>query len=375
MSVKLAGVAVAVLMVGVAGCGQSPSSAESPSGGGGDGGEALQEVYDALEGLEGEERRAKLETLAAEEDATPTWYTSMNLDDSTPLTDAFAERYDIEVELYRASSGDLLQRLLQESQADYAGTDLVSANGPEMQVLAGENMLSPLETPVRDDIFPGAQFDTWLGIYLNVFVAAWNTESVGQEEIPSSWEEVLTDHPGKLAMELGDWDWFATLVQEHLMAEKGMTEDEAVDLFRQAARSSVVVDGHTTMAELMVAGEYDIVSSAYQHRILELKEDGAAVDWERPVEPIIVRPNGLAIHQDTDAPASSLLFLEFVLTDGQDIIADINRTPANTEYGGLPDKYETLTVDFDKMVKQRDKWEELYDKIVHESGSDVVEGD
>lgn len=370
MRARLGAIAAAA-MVGLAACGGSPTS--EVSGGGGAATDAMDEVYKELDGLEGEERLARLEELAAEEDQQITWYTSMNLDDSKPITDGFTEKYGIDVELYRAQSSDVMQRVLQESEADHSGADAVAVNGPEMQVLDGENLLVPLETPTREQIFEGAQFETWLGIYLNVFVAAWNTNAISESDAPKSWEDVLGDYQGDLAMELGDWVWFATLVQEHFMAEQGMSEDEAVDLFRQAARGAAVVDGHTTMAKLLAAGEYDAVSSAYQHRILEMEGEGAPVAWEDPVEPIIVRPNGIGIHSDTDAPASTLLFVEYALTEAQEIVVNASRTPANTEYGGLSEQHETLTVDFDKVVEQRDKWEKLYEEVIRESGSDVIE--
>lgn len=382
MRSKLGAVAtVIVSMAVIAGCSQSPTSGENSEDSGADsedGGaaDALEEIYAEVEGLEGEDRLKKLEELAAEEDSAPTWYTSENLDDSEPLISAFEDEYGIEPEIYRASSSDVLLRVMQEADANYAGADVVSLNGPEMNILDREELLLPLEISTRDDIFEGAQFDTWLGIYLNVFTSAWNTDALDESEYPSSWEDVLTGYPGDLAMEVGDWDWFATLVEQHFMAEEGMSEDEAVDLFREAASQAVFVDGHTTMAELMAAGEFDLVSSAYQHRISQLEtEDGAPVAWEKPVEPVIVRPNGIGIHRDTDAPATSLLFIEYALSDGQQLIADQFRTPANTEYGGVPERYETVTVDLEKLNDERDRWEKLYEEVVRESKTDVIEED
>ncbi|MGH3740079.1 MAG: ABC transporter substrate-binding protein, partial [Micromonosporaceae bacterium] len=256
-----------------------------------------------------------------------------------------------------------------------SGADVVAVNGPEMQILDNEKLLLPLTTPIKKDIAKAARFPTWAGLYLNVFVAAWNTKDLAGSEAPGSWEEVLTSDLGKMAMELGDWDWFATLVTEHFMAEEGMTEDEAVELFRKAARKSVVVDGHTTMAELLAAGEFSVVSSAYQHRIPRLRAEGAPIAWEPAVEPIIIRPNGIGIHRDTDQPATALLFVEYGLTDAQKLFAKLERTPANSKYGGVPNKYDMVTVDLEGLEKQRKKWEGLYESVVRESGADVVKGE
>lgn len=377
MTTKRSVVATAVLLLtgmgALAACGQPPSSSGGAAAAGEGAGGDLEEVYAELEGLEGEERLARLEELAADEDADLTWYTSMNLEDSKPVTDGFKQEYpDIEVEIYRASSSDVLQRVLQESSAGYQGADLVSANGPELQVLAGKDLLLPLETPTRKSIFPAAQFDTWLGIYLNVFAAGWNTNEVSESDAPKTWEDVLSNYGGDLAMELEDWDWFATLVTEYFMKKKGMTEPEAINLFREAAKDATVVDGHTTMAELMVAGQYKVVTSAYQHRLVQMETDGAPVGWEPPPEPLVIRPNGIGINRNTDAPATALLFIEYALNKGQETVVDVHRTPANTEYGGLPTDLEAIPIDFDRMIKERDKWEKLYAQIV-EGSSEVVE--
>ena len=87
----------------------------------GAGGSALEEVYAEVEGLEGEARRQRLAELAEEEEGTITWYTSTNLDESEPIVEAFDDALGIEPGLCRASSSDLLQRLLQEVEAGYAG--------------------------------------------------------------------------------------------------------------------------------------------------------------------------------------------------------------------------------------------------------------
>ena len=340
-----------------------------------DGAAGVEEVVAQMEGLTGEERRSALLELAQAEAerGTLSFYTSTNLDESGPLVEAFTDATDLEVDLYRAGSEALLQRVLQEAQADYAGTDVIATNGTELQILSREGVLLPLETPVREEISEAARFDDWLGVYLNVFVAGWNTDAVS--EPPTSWEQVLTGYPDTLAMELGDWDWFSTLVQEHFMGDLGMTEEEAVELVREAARNATPVDGHTTMVELMIAGEFDVVASAYQHRMEALVGEGAPIAWEPAVEPIIMRPNGIAIHCDADLPATSLLFTEFMLTDGQELLPGLDRTPANVNAGGgIPDQYELISVDLDNILEQQEKWEELYTEILREAGSPPVAG-
>lgn len=382
-----------ILLVVVTACGSSPTSTEEPTqaaegdsaapessesaaaaGDEGEGTAGLEAVYAEVEGLTGEERRERLLELAGEEDSGLSLYTSTNLDESGPLSEDFTDATDVDVEIYRANSESVLQRLVQEDDANFAGADVVATNGPEMTILDGEGLLLPLTTPATEDIVEFGVFDNWSSQYLNVFVSAWNTDAIADGEQPATWEEVLTGDNGRLAMELGDFDWFATLVI-YFIEEQGMDEEETVEMFREAARNGVIVDGHTVMAELLAAGEFDLTSSSYQHRIDQLAADGAPVAWQGGPTPIIVRPNGIGIHKDTDAPASALLYVEYMLQEGQERLLEFDRTPASTAAGGgLPEDVEALLVDVEALIEEQDKWESLYEEVVRESGGEVVEG-
>lgn len=335
---------------------------------------SLEQVFAELEGLTGEERRQRLVELVRAEDTGLTLYTSLSIDDSGPIVAAFEEQYGISVDLYRASGSTVAQRLLLEAEAGFPGADVVMVNGTEMVVLDEEGLLAPLTTPVAEDLLPSVVFDNWAGMYVQVFAAAWNTDLIDSSRAPQTWEQVLTDYPGTLGMELGDFDWFATLIKDYFIAQKDMSEEEAVELFAQAARGALVVDGHTLMAELLAGGTFDVASSPYQHRIQRLFEEGAPVAWEPAVEPLLARPNGVALHRDNDAPATSLLLVEWTLTDAQHMVSeDFGRTPTNRLVeGGIPEGYDVINVDLAALLDEREKWEGLYESVVSQSGQGVV---
>jgi iron(III) transport system substrate-binding protein len=333
----------------------------------------LSAVYAAVEGLTGDARRTKLIELAKAEGGEVNVYTSTALEESQPLTDAFTKATDIDVNLYRASAGTVLQRVTQEAQASFqGGADAIAINGPEMTILDSQKLLAPLKTPATASILKEGVFDNWSAMYLNVFVAAWNKDKVSPDQAPKSYEDLFTKFKGRLGMELGDWDWFSTLVK-YFVAKKGMTEEQAVDMFKNAAKGARVVDGHSLMTELLASGEFDVTASNYQHRVLQLLKDKAPIAWEPPIQPVVVRPNGIGISATAARPASALLYLEYVLEEGQDLFLDLSRTPASTEaLGGLNASYEVLFTDVQALLNERDKWEGLYEEVVKESGK-VIE--
>jgi len=236
-----------------------------------DGAVALDAVYAEVEGVTGSERRDALISLAQEEDGEFTVYDASNVDITQPIYDAFSDATDIDVAVYRASAEGIRARLLEESQAGFTGgADVVSMNGAEMAVLDQENLLLPIDTPVAVEMMYKGGADTWLMSHLSVYTAAWNTDAIPESEVPATWEDLLSNYGDGLVLESTDFDWFATLVTEYFMAEQGMTEDEAVELFRSAASAATAARGHTLITQLLAAGEYDIAGGE------ELGDQGVA---------------------------------------------------------------------------------------------------
>jgi iron(III) transport system substrate-binding protein len=373
--------AVAALLVAsaaLAACG-SPTTAErtdTATGGHAQaarpGASRLQAVYAQVAGLSPAARRTKLIALAQKESGKFTVYGSTNVDEAEPIVSAFKKLSGIEPSLYRASSSDVLERVVQETRAHFAnGADVVYTNGPELQTMDDRGLLLPLRSPYTKDLVQQTIVSkNWMPIYLNAFTAAWNTRRVPAAQAPRTWAEVLQRFPGKLAMEVGDWDWFATLVTQYFEKQKGMSEGQAVDLFRKAAAGARMIDGHTLMTQLLAAGEFGAAASAYKHRVARLRGAGAPVEWQPAVEPIVIRPNGVGIAADTDAPASALLFADFLMTDAQKLLIGFDRTPASNAVpgGGIPARYHVLVADLRALNAQRGKWEALYEAVARRSG-------
>jgi iron(III) transport system substrate-binding protein len=377
-TMKSVGVLVGMVVLAAA-CGGSPTAEPEESGGGfaqlrEETAGKIEDINAELEGLSPEQRRDELIKMAADEGGQVSVYGSTNLDEMGPIIDEFEDATDITVNYYRANSEDVLQRLIEEARANFRGVDVVNTNGPEMTIIDREGLFAPFQTPASEDITPEGVNETWIWMYINTFTPAWNTDEISPSEAPKSWQDVLTKYKGQLAMEASDVDWFATLVK-FFVEEEGMTEEEAVNLFKQAAAGGVIVDGHTLMTELLAAGEFGIAASPYLHRVLQLKGDGAKIEWEPAIEPLVARPNGIAIHSAAKNVASAMLFSEYVLTDAQGMLIELDRQPASTavEGGGLPTAYENILVDVEAVVDDFEKWSDLYDEVVRSSSEDVIE--
>lgn len=361
-------VPAAVLAVTLSACGNPAATSTSPAA---TVDPHAKEVFDQFNGMTGEKRTDAL-VAAAQEEGELSLYTS-NTDIDT-IVEAFSDEYDIDVNVYRGNSESVLQRILQESKAGFRGVDLVETNSGELNVLGDQNMLYPYKSELRDAVRPEGQKEWWTADRFNAFIVAYNTDKVDEAELPETIEG-FTDPKwkGKISMELGDVDWFSAMWQHFL--DQGKSEDEVRTMFDQIAANAKIVKGHTVQAELLSAGEFSAGISMYSHSVQEGTEDGRPITWQpkdrEPMQPVVIRPNGGGLVGTATHPAAAVLFMDFLLSDGQKAIADeyrIGSIPgARDPLAGL----ETIEVDEDEMLNNAQHWDDLYADVL--KGGEVTE--
>lgn len=358
-----------------AACGSSPTASTGAAAAGSNGaaGEAAtraKEVYDRVNGLTGEQRRETLKELAEKEGKLSIYTSNTDMD---KLVEGFEDAYDIEVSVYRGNSESVLQRILQEQKAGYLGNDFVDTNAGELNILNAEGQLFPYEGELRDKVREEGRARGWTASRFNVFVVGWNTDKVKDSEVPRTFEDLAGPQwKGRVSMEVGDVDWFAAMYKYHL--DQGGSEAEVRDLFTRIAANSKVAKGHTTQGELLSAGQFGITVSSYSHTVDKAADKGAPVTWHPasgpPIQPIVVRPNGVALMRTAANPAAAMLFVDWELTEGQKILADAFRI------GSIPQGEDPLaglrviSVPEQELLDDPKKWDTLYADILR-SGQEI----
>jgi iron(III) transport system substrate-binding protein len=365
-----AAMATALLL---AACGSSPT-AGGGSGGGNDAAKEAaakaQEVYDRINGLTGEERRKTLVELAEKEGKLSIYTSNTDMED---LVAGFEDKYDIDVSVYRGNSEAVLQRILQEQQANFFGNDFVDTNAGELNILNKEGMLYPYEGELRDKVRKEGQAEGWTASRFNVFVVGWNTNKVKPGQEPKSLEDLADPKwKGQVSMELSDVDWFAAMYKYYL--DQGKSEEQVRELFKKIASNSKIARGHTTQGELLSAGQFGVTVSSYSHTIDKAADKGAPVSWRPaagpPVQPIVLRPNGVALMKTATNPAAAMLFADWELTEGQKILE------AAFRIGSIPTRADPLTglkvvaVPERELLDDAKKWDDLYSEII-QAGQEI----
>ena len=344
-------------------CGTSPISDDTADDSAGPD-VADDDVISQAEALSGQERIDFLIDEASTEDGPLRLYTSLSVSALTPITKAFEAAYGIEVEAYRAGSSDILHRVLQESAADFdRGADVVENRGLELYQLAEEGLIRSVEGDYLDDIPEYGRFDDWTADRLNIIVPCWNTDAVPEGEQPTTYEELADpEWRGRLTVDLADDNWFQTLFQ--YLVEQGSSEAEVEAYFRAVAASTSVVRGHTAMQEFIVAGQYDVGIDCYTYVTDGQKADGAPTDWQPAVEPAISQPNGVGVMRNAKDPASAALFYQWLLTDGQQVLADAGITPVTATV-----EAEVIPLDIEGFASNAAEWSARYEEIFQDDAS------
>src|SRR5262249_32834708 len=228
----------------------------------------------------------------AKREGTLTLYSNAPTDDNAALVGAFTAKYAIKVNLWRASSEKIRQRVLAEAGARRFDVDFILNNSPALEALRGEKILRPVHSPyLADLILPAVPpHREWIGFCLNVLVAAYNTNLVKRQELPASYQDLADPRwKGRLGIEVDDSDWFAGLIAE-------LGETAGLDLFRAIAATNgfSVRKGHTLLANLVAAGEVPLALTVFNYTAEQLKRKGAPVDW-LALPPVVSMPNSIAV--------------------------------------------------------------------------------
>jgi iron(III) transport system substrate-binding protein len=308
---------------------------------------------------QGPDREQRL-IQGARKEGTVALYTSLNLKDSVPITEAFEKKHGVKVSLWRASSEKVVQRAVTEARAGRFTPDVIETNGPEMEALYRERLLEEFYSPAFRDLPPAAfpPHRHYVADRFNFFVMGYNTRLVKPEEAPNNLQDLL--HPrwtGKIGLEAGDVDWFGAVV-------KSLGEKEGLAFFRKLAASRPQIrTGHTLMAELVASGEIPIALTIYNHNMERLQKNGAPVRW-KPIPPTFGRPNAIGVARHAPHPHAALLFTDFMLSrEGQELIKQRNRVPASLAVETSLNKFDYQMIDPGIVLDESKKWEKLWSAL------------
>jgi iron(III) transport system substrate-binding protein len=288
-------------------------------------------------------------------------YTSETVEDVAALRAAFESKYGVKLSVWRGSSEDILQRGVVEARGGRFDADAFETSSTAMESLHREQLLQPVASPALADLAPQAvrPHHEWIGTRYNIFVAAYNTRIIGKNDLPRTYDDLVDPRwKAKLGIEADDSDWFGTLVER-------LGEERGLKLFRDivAADGISVRKGHTLLVNLVISGEVPLALSTYFYRVAQLKRQGAPIDWQE-IPPVVARFEGVGVARRAPHPYAAMLYMDFMLTDAQRILAERDFFPADLSVKPMPANANLTFLDPAKALDQNQKWSRYYREIV-----------
>jgi iron(III) transport system substrate-binding protein len=299
---------------------------------------------------------------AARKEGKVVWYTSLALPTAEKIGKLFEAAYPgIKVEVQRTGSQRILQRVMQEQQANLKLVDVIHTSDAGHFVLLKEKKLLMKYTPAGVDAFP-AGFKDKDGYYFTlratVNVIAYNTKLVSAAEAPKTWKDLLdpkwkgklvTAHPG-----------YSGVISTHVLA---LVHLHGWDYFKQLAQNKLMlVQSAVDPAGVVASGERAVAVDGGDYYYYQMKKKGNPIEVVYPKEgvPLVVSPTAIASF--APHPNAAKLFTDFTFTrELQQVMAD-----SEGLYTGHPEvKYPTdkpklsdlklLNVDAEELEKRNEE--------------------
>jgi iron(III) transport system substrate-binding protein len=316
--------------------------------------------HEAIYMYKGADREAWLLERARKEGGTVTFYSSLSPTEATPLMREFEKKYGIKVEVWRGLSEGVVQRVVNEGRARRHVVDVIETNGPEMEMLARERMLSEFHSPHIVDLPQGMipRHRMWMPDRVNFFVVAYNTQKIKPADLPKHYEGFLEPKwKGSLGIESTDAEWMGGLVNT-------LGEERGMNFFRKLSEQKPDVrKGHILLAQMVAAGEVPVGLTIYNANAQSLKQRGAAIDWV-PIEPTLARPQGVAVARNAPRPHSAALLADFMISpEAQTLFNSLGRPPANMKVKSQLNNFNFVMTDPSLVVDEAEKWQKLWTQM------------
>lgn len=239
---------------------------------------------------------------------------------------------DIEVEVFRAGTGDLNARIASERRTGSIGADvLLAADAPTFEGYKAENLLAEY-TPADVDALNPDIVDPdgyYVGTRIIPTVIAYNTGAV--TDPPTTWTALADPkYKGQITLPNPDVSGAAAYNTAVWLSEDALGEQWLQGL---AANEPVVAESNGPVAQSVAAGTQPI-GIVVDYLVRELAEKGSPIALEYPTDgvPYISQPAG--IFRDSQNQEAAKKYIDFLVSQrGQEIAVEQQYLPVRDDVG------------------------------------------
>jgi iron(III) transport system substrate-binding protein len=186
---------------------------------------------------------------------------------------------------------------------------------------------------------------TWVGSRLRYWCMSYNTGLVKKEELPATWEDLLTNprwRNGNVGIANRPQLWLLMLWGEY--GEKWTVD--YIDKFFNVLKPQIRKEGQNALQSLVIAGEFHLAIPAADYRTKQYTDKGAPISWHCP-NPVPLAVSQIGILKGNPHPNAARVWVNWFLSrEGQiaqyraDLATPLHRDLQTTDFIPFPEQFK-----------------------------------
>jgi iron(III) transport system substrate-binding protein len=144
-----------------------------------------------------------------------------------------------------------------------------------------------------------------------------------------------------------------------------MGEPQASKLFADIVSTNGMSfrKGHSLITTLIASGEVPFSLTVYSWNPAQLKAKGAPVEGHL-IQPLLAQFSTISMLKKAPHPNAALLFYDFMLSEGQQIMAGLDYVTTSKKIEHPFSKMPLKFIDPDQALDMLEKWTKIYDDVL-----------
>jgi iron(III) transport system substrate-binding protein len=254
-----------------------------------------------------------VDLAAAKKEGKLTWYTSVPVETAQKITNLFAEKTGIKVELFRSGGSNILRRFQQEADGGKIFVDVLTHSEPAAaRMMTKKGLFVPFKATDFDKV-PNEVKDPngyHVAQRLNVMAIYVRDDKLAAADRPKTWADLMQPkYKGKMVMADPSFSSLLVTIVGMLSKQNGWAFFEKL-----RANDIMLVQGNQQVADMVKRGERVIAVGADGAYVGDARKNGSPFSIIYPQDGAFVIPSPSSVVKGSPNPNAAKAFADFMLS-------------------------------------------------------------
>jgi len=308
--------------------------------------------------------REQILEAGAKKEGTLTWYTSLAGPIVDSLANGFKAKYPgVNVDIFRSDESAILTRATQEAQANKPVFDVVEVTPTASLLLAQGKLITAFNSPTGAKLPDALKTAGPNGLIMSAsdrvsYIGfGYNTKLITGNAVPKTMDDLMSPElTGKLTLAgtTTGYRWLGAVL--HLKGDDAGKKWLAD--FASKQKPQVQQISGKAVLDLVAKGEVPASPTIFLDHVEQAKDSGLPAEWV-PLNPVVANAGQVSFDAKAPHPNAGLLYIDYLLGDGQAILKQNHYFPATEQVPftpWLPEQGMTA----DQAAQQDKTWSDLF---------------